>query len=36
MPINFWIFFLGSLLAVLGFDFDQIGEIIWTIGGWLN
>jgi hypothetical protein len=36
MPINFWIFYLGTILRLLGLDIDQIGEIIWAIAGWVN
>mgnify|MGYP001428852637 CR=1 FL=1 len=28
MAINFWAFYLGSLLSILGFSYEQIGEII--------
>jgi uncharacterized protein YybS (DUF2232 family) len=36
MAINFWIFFIGSVLRLIGFDFEQIGEIILAIAGWIG
>lgn len=36
MPINYWAFALGSILRLLGFGIDDIGQIIWTIASILR
>lgn len=36
MQINFYAFYIGSILRLLGFSFDDIRLIIKAIAGWIS